>query len=104
MVGDCPWLKLQSNGCATGENEPPSCFRRLLFIFSGLVLIPLTFLCLATGPLFGLAAVPVIVPSTTLEGIMAFTRARLRITAYPAVLQAGEVVATLPRTPTSHWS
>ena len=36
-----------------------------VFILSGLVLIPRTFLCLAAGAIFGPPAIPIILPSTT---------------------------------------
>jgi uncharacterized membrane protein YdjX (TVP38/TMEM64 family) len=48
----------------------------LVFVFSGLVLIPRTFLCLAAGALFGTPAIAVILPSTTVGGIVAFLLAR----------------------------
>jgi uncharacterized membrane protein YdjX (TVP38/TMEM64 family) len=48
----------------------------LVFVSSGLVLIPRTFLCLAAGALFGTPAISVIVPSTTVGGIAAFLLAR----------------------------
>jgi uncharacterized membrane protein YdjX (TVP38/TMEM64 family) len=48
----------------------------LVFIVSGLVPIPRTFLCLAAGTVFGLPAVPIILPSTTLGGVIGFLLAR----------------------------
>jgi uncharacterized membrane protein YdjX (TVP38/TMEM64 family) len=48
----------------------------LVFVLTGLMLIPRTFLCLAAGAIFGLPAVPVILPSTTAGGIIAFLLAR----------------------------
>ncbi len=48
----------------------------LVFILSGLVLIPRTVLCLAAGIFFGLPAVPIILPSTTVGGVFAFLLAR----------------------------
>src|SRR6266852_9433910 len=48
----------------------------LVFILSGLVLIPRTILCLAAGVFFGLPAVPIILPSTTIGGVLAFLLAR----------------------------
>jgi uncharacterized membrane protein YdjX (TVP38/TMEM64 family) len=48
----------------------------LVFILSGLVLIPRTVLCLAAGVFFGLPAVPIILPSTTIGGVLAFLMAR----------------------------
>lgn len=48
----------------------------LIFFAASFVLIPRTFLCLGAGASFGLAAVPVILPSTMLGGILAFLLAR----------------------------
>lgn|SRR5262249_25651528 len=48
----------------------------LVFILSGLVLIPRTVLCLAAGVFYGLPAVPIILPSTTIGGVLAFLLAR----------------------------
>jgi uncharacterized membrane protein YdjX (TVP38/TMEM64 family) len=48
----------------------------LVFVLSGLVPVPRTALCLASGTIFGLGAVPVIIPSTTLGGILGFVLAR----------------------------
>ncbi len=48
----------------------------LVFIISGLLPIPRTFLCIAAGTIFGLPAVPIILPSTTLGGVIGFLLAR----------------------------
>jgi len=48
----------------------------LMFFAASFVLIPRTFLCLGAGASFGLAAVPIILPSTMLGGILAFLLAR----------------------------
>jgi uncharacterized membrane protein YdjX (TVP38/TMEM64 family) len=48
----------------------------LIFFVASFVLVPRTFLCLGAGVSFGLAAVPVILPSTMLGGILAFLSAR----------------------------
>jgi uncharacterized membrane protein YdjX (TVP38/TMEM64 family) len=48
----------------------------LVFLLSGLMPIPRTALCLASGTIFGLGAVPVIIPSTTLGGMLGFALAR----------------------------
>jgi uncharacterized membrane protein YdjX (TVP38/TMEM64 family) len=48
----------------------------LIFFTASFVLVPRTFLCLGAGVSFGLAAVPVILPSTMLGGILAFLSAR----------------------------
>jgi uncharacterized membrane protein YdjX (TVP38/TMEM64 family) len=48
----------------------------LVFLLSGLVPVPRTALCLASGTVFGLGAVPVIIPSTTLGGMLGFLLAR----------------------------
>ena len=48
----------------------------LIFFAASFVLVPRTFLCLGAGVSFGLAAVPVILPSTMLGGILAFLSAR----------------------------
>jgi len=51
-----------------------------VFILSGLVLIPRTFLCLAAGAIFGPPAIPIILPSTTTGSIIAFLLARYLLT------------------------
>ena len=51
-----------------------------VFVVSGLVLIPRTFLCLAAGAIFGPPAIPIILPSTTAGGIIAFLLARYLLT------------------------
>jgi uncharacterized membrane protein YdjX (TVP38/TMEM64 family) len=48
----------------------------LIFFGASFVLVPRTFLCLGAGASFGLAALPVILPSTMLGGILAFLSAR----------------------------
>lgn len=48
----------------------------LVFISIGLVPIPRTFLTLAAGVVFGLSAVPIIMPATTLGCVIAFLLAR----------------------------
>jgi uncharacterized membrane protein YdjX (TVP38/TMEM64 family) len=48
----------------------------LIFFAASFVLVPRTFLCLGAGASFGLAALPVILPSTMLGGILAFLSAR----------------------------
>ena len=48
----------------------------LVFVVSGVILIPRTFLCLAAGSIFGPAAIPIILPSTTAAAIIAFLLAR----------------------------
>jgi uncharacterized membrane protein YdjX (TVP38/TMEM64 family) len=48
----------------------------LIFFVASFVLVPRTFLCLGAGASFGLAALPVILPSTMLGGILAFFSAR----------------------------
>ncbi len=48
----------------------------LVFVAGGLVPVPRTFMSLAAGVVFGMAAVPVIMPSTTLGSLIAFLLAR----------------------------
>lgn len=48
----------------------------LVFVTTGLVLVPRALLCLAAGAMFGLPAIPVILPSTTAGGVIAFLLAR----------------------------
>lgn len=48
----------------------------LVFVLGAFVLFPRTFLCLGVGALFGPAAILIIVPSTTLGGVLAFLLAR----------------------------
>ena len=62
---------------STGEiNVASAAVLVLVFILGGLVLIPRTVLCLAAGVFFGLPAVPIILPSTTIGGVLAFLLAR----------------------------
>ena len=48
----------------------------VIFVMAGLVLIPRTFLCIAAGAIFGPATIPIILPSTTLGGVLAFLLSR----------------------------
>ena len=48
----------------------------LVFVVTGLILIPRTFLCIASGAMFGLATIPIILASTTLSAVLAFLLAR----------------------------
>jgi len=57
-------------------NASSSIVLALLFIAGGLVPVPRTFMSLAAGVVFGMAAVPVIMPSTTLGSLIAFLLAR----------------------------
>jgi uncharacterized membrane protein YdjX (TVP38/TMEM64 family) len=57
-------------------NASSSVVLALLFIAGGLVPVPRTFMSLAAGVVFGMAAVPVIMPSTTLGSLIAFLLAR----------------------------
>jgi uncharacterized membrane protein YdjX (TVP38/TMEM64 family) len=60
-----------------GELNPSSAaVLALLFVAGGLVPVPRTFMSLAAGVVFGMAAVPVIMPSTTLGSLIAFLLAR----------------------------
>jgi uncharacterized membrane protein YdjX (TVP38/TMEM64 family) len=60
-----------------GELHPGSgAVLALVFLVSGLVLIPRTFLCLASGAMFGLGTIPIILPSTTLSAVIGFLLAR----------------------------
>jgi uncharacterized membrane protein YdjX (TVP38/TMEM64 family) len=60
-----------------GELDPTSAtVLALLFVAGGLVPVPRTFMSLAAGVVFGMAAVPVIMPSTTLGSLIAFLLAR----------------------------
>ncbi|HXZ81197.1 MAG TPA: VTT domain-containing protein [Terriglobales bacterium] len=47
-----------------------------IFVVTGLVPIPRTALCIASGAIFGLVAIPVILPSTTLGGAIGYLLAR----------------------------
>lgn len=53
----------------------------LMFLLASFVLVPRTFLCLGVGAMFGLPAVLVILPSTTLGGVLAFLVARFLLAA-----------------------
>jgi uncharacterized membrane protein YdjX (TVP38/TMEM64 family) len=60
-----------------GEMSPTAAaVLALTFIAGGLVPVPRTFLSLASGVVFGLAAVPVILPSTTIGSLIGFLIAR----------------------------
>ena len=48
----------------------------VFFIFAALLPVPRTALCLGSGAIFGLSAIPIIVPSTTLGAVVAFLLAR----------------------------
>lgn len=60
-----------------GELSPTSAVvLALVFVAGGLVPVPRTFLTLAAGVVYGLAAVPIIMPATTLGCLIAFAVAR----------------------------
>ena len=60
-----------------GELSPTSAaVLALVFIAGGLVPVPRTFLTLAAGIVFGMAAIPIIIPSTTAGCLIAFLLAR----------------------------
>jgi uncharacterized membrane protein YdjX (TVP38/TMEM64 family) len=60
-----------------GELDPASAaVLALVFVVSGLILIPRTFLCLASGAMFGVATILIILPSTTLSAVIGFLLAR----------------------------
>lgn len=48
----------------------------LVFLVASFIFFPRTFLCLGVGALYGLPAVLIILPSTTLGGVLAFLTAR----------------------------
>jgi uncharacterized membrane protein YdjX (TVP38/TMEM64 family) len=48
----------------------------MVFTVTGLILVPRTILCITSGAIFGLGSIPIILPSTTLGGVMAFMLAR----------------------------
>lgn len=48
----------------------------VVFVVSGLIPVPRTALCLASGTVFGIGAIPVILPSTTIGGVVGFLSAR----------------------------
>jgi uncharacterized membrane protein YdjX (TVP38/TMEM64 family) len=60
-----------------GELSPSSAaVLVLVFVAGGLVPVPRTFLTLAAGVVFGMAAIPIIIPSTTAGCLIAFLLAR----------------------------
>jgi uncharacterized membrane protein YdjX (TVP38/TMEM64 family) len=60
-----------------GELSPTSAaVLALVFIAGGLVPVPRTFLTLAAGVVFGMTAIPIIIPSTTAGCLFAFLLAR----------------------------
>lgn len=60
-----------------GELSPTSAaVLALVFVAGGLVPVPRTFLTLAAGVVFGMAAIPIIIPSTTVGCLIAFLLAR----------------------------
>ena len=60
-----------------GELGPTSAaVLALVFVAGGFVPVPRTFLTLAAGVVYGMSAIPVIIPATTLGCLIAFTIAR----------------------------
>jgi uncharacterized membrane protein YdjX (TVP38/TMEM64 family) len=60
-----------------GEMSPQAAVvLALVFIAGGLTPVPRLFLSLASGVVFGLSAIPVIIPSSTLGSLLAFLLAR----------------------------
>lgn len=60
-----------------GELSPTSAaVLALVFIAGGLVPVPRTFLTLAAGVVYGMAAIPIIMPATTLGCLISFLLAR----------------------------
>ena len=60
-----------------GELSPTSAaVLALVFIAGGLVPVPRTFLTLAAGVVYGMAAIPIIMPATTAGCLIAFLLAR----------------------------
>jgi uncharacterized membrane protein YdjX (TVP38/TMEM64 family) len=60
-----------------GELDPAAAAALVLvFLVSGLIFIPRTFLCLASGAMFGLPTIAIILPSTTLSAMIGFLLAR----------------------------
>ena len=60
-----------------GELSPTSAaVLALVFVAGGLVPVPRTFLTLAAGVVYGMAAIPIIMPATTLGCLIAFLLAR----------------------------
>lgn len=60
-----------------GELSPSSAaVLALVFVAGGLVPVPRTFLTLAAGVVFGMAAIPIIMPATTIGCLIAFLVAR----------------------------
>ena len=60
-----------------GELSPTSAaVVALVFVAGGLVPVPRTFLTLAAGVVYGMAAIPIIIPATTLGCLIAFFLAR----------------------------
>ena len=60
-----------------GEFSPTSAaVLALVFVAGGLVPVPRTFLTLAAGVVYGMAAIPIIMPATTLGCLIAFLLAR----------------------------
>lgn len=60
-----------------GELSPASAaVLALVFVAGGLAPVPRTFLTLAAGVVYGMAAVPIIMPATTLGSLIAFVIAR----------------------------
>jgi uncharacterized membrane protein YdjX (TVP38/TMEM64 family) len=52
-----------------------------IFVAGSFVLFPRTFLCFGVGAIFGPAAIPIILPSTTIGGVLAFLLARYLLAA-----------------------
>jgi uncharacterized membrane protein YdjX (TVP38/TMEM64 family) len=77
----------------------------LVFVAGGLVPVPRTFLSLASGVVFGLSAIPVILPSTTLGALLAFLLARYLFAErlWRAVAHRPKVVAIMNAVDAESW-
>jgi uncharacterized membrane protein YdjX (TVP38/TMEM64 family) len=89
-----------------GELSPLSgAVLALVFVAGGLVPVPRTFLVLAAGVVFGMAAIPIIMPATTLGCALAFLLARylFAVRLWRAVRHKPKLVAIMDAVDAEGW-
>ena len=89
-----------------GELSPTSAaVLALVFVAGGLVPVPRTFLTLAAGVVYGMAAIPIIMPATTLGCLIAFFLARYLFAArlWRAVERKPKFVAVMNAVDAEGW-
>jgi uncharacterized membrane protein YdjX (TVP38/TMEM64 family) len=89
-----------------GELSPTSAaVLALVFIAGGLVPVPRTFLTLAAGVVYGMAAVPIIMPATTVGCLIAFFIARYLFAArlWRALARKPKLIAIMNAVNAESW-